>query len=144
MWHAVTPESLRSAVTGAERNALDNAALAPEQTDALREIAANVVAEWRGGLRRVTTLDRRPDHLPAEIMVHVLADFRYRAFTRLPGMRSLLDELRVREWERANQVRDNLAKIGIAPPDPDYAESTAESGKPRPIISNPKAGAILG
>lgn len=87
MWHAVTPESLRAAVTGAERNALDTAALAPEQTDALREIAANIIAEWRGGLRRVTTLDRRPDHLPAEIMVHVLADFRYRAFTRLPFWR---------------------------------------------------------
>lgn len=144
MWNAVTPESLRSAVTGPERDALDKAALAPEQASGLSEIAANIVAEWRGGLRRVTTLDRRPDHLPEEVMVHVLADFRYRAFTRLPGMRSLLDELRVREWERANQVRDNLTKISISPPDPDYAEGAEESGKPRPIVSNPKESAILG
>jgi len=137
MWIKLTPESLLSSVTGKEAARLRTSALAEGQTDALEEIAANVAKEWRGGLRRVTLVDKRDGYVPDELLVHMLADFRYRAFTRLPGMAELLDALRVDEWRRANTVRDALAKVSIQPPDAENAEPVETSGKPGPSISEP-------
>ncbi len=144
MWIALTPDTLLSALSGREAARLRNAALGEGQTDALAEIAANVAAEWRGGLRRVTTLDARDGYVPDEILIHILADYRYRAFTRLPGMADLLDDLRVEEWRRANHVRDNLAKVSVSAPDAAHAESSAASGKPGPAIADPDTDSILG
>ncbi len=144
MWIALNRDTLLSRVTAPEASALNRAATDPAQLAVLDEIAAQVAAEWRGGLRRVTTLDARPDRVPPELLVHILADYRYRAYTRLPGMGGLMDDLRVEEWRRANQVRDNLIKVAVGPPEPAYAETVEQSGKPRPMISNPLNGATLG
>jgi hypothetical protein len=133
-WQTVTPTALLARLSDPERRALEQVAAAPDQANALAEIAALVVADWRGGLRRVTRLHADRARLPEEIMLHVLADFRYRAFTRLPNMRSLLDELRVREWERAMRVRDNLADISVEEPDDPEGALT---GRPLPSVSVP-------
>ena len=101
----------------------------------LDAIAHEVAEDWRGGLRRVTTLDKRADAVPSEILIHVLADFRYRAFTRLPGMRSLLDERRVAEWDRAMAVRDALAKVSYAPPEDENLEAPDAVSLPLPEIA---------
>ena len=116
MWIELTVQELISRVTGVELDALQTAATSPEQEDVLADIARINAAEWRGGLELVTTLSKRKIAVPEEVMLHVLADFRYRAFTRIPGMKKLLDDLRIREWERANHVRDHLGKILIEPP----------------------------
>ena len=144
MWIHLTAQTLLSRVTAAEASRLSTAAIDSGQTDALEEVAALVAAEWRGGLRRVTVVDSRDGYVPDEILPHVLADFRYRAFTRLPGMSGLLDDLRVAEWTRANQVRDNLHKVSVAAPDAAYAESAGSSGKPGPAVSDPDETSILG
>ena len=144
MWIQLTPETLLGSITGMEAARLRTAALGDGQTDALSDIAANVAKEWRGGLRRVTVVDSREGYVPDEILVHILADFRYRAFTRLPGMAELLDALRVDEWKRANQVRDSLSKISIQAPEAEYAETAANSGKPGPAIADPETDSILG
>ena len=144
MWIQLTPETLLGSITGMEAARLRTAALGDGQTDALSDIAANVAEEWRGGLRRVTVVDSREGYVPDELLVHILADFRYRAFTRLPGMSELLDDLRVKEWERANQVRDSLSKISIQAPEAEYAETAANSGKPGPAIADPETDSILG
>lgn len=144
MWNPLTPSTLLAALSGRESAALRSAALGDGQSDALVEIAALVAEEWRGGLRRVTLVDARAGYVPSELMVHMLADYRYRAFTRLPGMSDLLDALRVDEWKRANQVRDNLNKVSIAPPDPAFAETSGASGKPGPAIADPDTHSILG
>ncbi len=125
MWIELNADTLLTRVTGAEASALSRAALAFGQEDVLEEIAGQVAGEWRGGLRRVTVLDARPARVPDELITHILADFRYRAYTRLPGMGELLDDLRTAEWRRANQVRDALDKVTIAPPDPEHAEPSA-------------------
>jgi hypothetical protein len=138
MWVELTPEILLAALSGPERDALSRAAVGPAQEDALGEIAANIAAEWRGGLRRVVRLDARPLYVPDELLTHILADYRYRAFTRLPGMSRLLDEPRREEWRRANAVRDNIHKLSIAPPDENNAETIENSGRPGPAIGNPK------
>jgi hypothetical protein len=116
MWQMLTPEALLSRLSGPEHQALDRAAIDWQQDDALAAIAHEVAEEWRGGLRRVTTVDVRTDAVPSEVLIHILADFRYRAFTRLPGMRQLLDERRVEEWKRALSIRDNLHKISYELP----------------------------
>jgi len=144
MWIQLTPETLLGSITGMEAARLRTAALGDGQTDALSDIAANVAEEWRGGLRRVTVVDSREGYVPDELLIHILADFRYRAFTRLPGMSELLDDLRVKEWERANQVRDSLSKISIQAPEADYAETATNSGKPGPAIADSETDSILG
>ncbi len=135
-WLILDKEALLSRLTGPEHEALDRAATDWTQGNPLDEIAHEVAEDWRGGLRRVTTLDRRTDAVPSEILIHLLADFRYRAFTRLPGMRSLLDERRVAEWERAMAIRDALAKVSYAPPDEGNAEAGTRAPLPEITVSH--------
>lgn len=143
MWLELTPDTLLTALSVRERAALGTAAVADSQVDVLTDIATTVAAEWRGALRRVVILDRRPNYVPDELLVHILADYRYRAFTRLPGMANLLDELRVREWDRANHVRDHIQRVAVAPPDPANAEPADASGKPGPAIADPEQHSIM-
>jgi hypothetical protein len=143
MWIPLTSDSLLNALTSPEHTALNNAAVAQGQENVLTDIASSVAKEWRGGLRRICTVDARAGYVPDELLIHILADFRYRAFTRMPGMKGLLDDLRIEEWKRANQVRDNLAKISIVPPDDAYAETSTESGSPSPSIVDPEETSVL-
>jgi hypothetical protein len=143
MWTELTADTLLSCVTGTEAAKLNTIATKPGQMDVLADIASQIAKEWRGGLRRFNVLDKRPGYVPDELMVHILAHFRYRAYTRLPGMSELLDELRVAEWDRANTVRDTLNKISVEAPDSDNAETVTTSGKPGPSISYPDGESIL-
>lgn len=144
MWIQLTADTLLSRVTGPEQAKLNTAALKAGQTGVLDEIALQIAKEWRGGLRKVTALDAREGYVPDELLIHMLADFRYRAYTRIPGMAELLDDLRVNEWNRANQVRDALVKVSIQAPDAEHAETSATSGKPGPAIADPETDSILG
>lgn len=135
MWRELTPELLRSRISEPEQIALQNTAVATGKDDVLADVAREVAAEWRGGLARITALSARPLALPDEVMIHVLADYRYRAYTRLPGMEAFLDERRVAEWQRANHVRDNLGKVQIAPPED--APPAGAAAPPTPSIRVP-------
>ncbi len=143
MWIQLTAESLLTRVSANEQSRLNRAAVASAQGNVLVEIASQIAADWRSGLRRVTSVDTRPDYVPDELLTHVLAHFRYASYTRLPGMEELLDDRRVAEWTRANQVRDNLIKHSIAAPDPAYTESLTTSGKPGPAIAEPPTSTVL-
>lgn len=146
MWIDLTPDLLLRRVSAPERDALATAAADPSQTGTLEDTAAMVAADWRAGLRRICAPDLRPLRVPDELLIHILADFRYRAYTRLPGMAELLDALRVKEFDRAVEVRDTLNKWTVAPPEEGSAEG-AESGspgKPGPLIRDPDADAVLG
>ena len=144
MWIQLTADTLLSRVTGPEQAKLNTAALKAGQAAVLDEIASQIAKEWRGGLRKVTSLDAREGYVPDELLIHMLADFRYRAYTRIPGMSDLLDDLRVKEWDRANTVRDSLVKVSIQAPEAEYAETSATSGKPGPSIADPETDSILG
>lgn len=128
MWIELTSELLRTSLSSPERDALDNAAVAADQQNVLSEIAANVASEWRGGIRTVCVIDSRASYVPDELLIHILADFRYRAFTRLPDMRGLLDDLRVKEWDRACKVRDTLKEMTFVLPDAEHQEAAEQSG----------------
>jgi hypothetical protein len=141
MWISVTKDLLISRVTEAERNVLATAAIADEQ-DPLAEIADSVVKEWRGGLRRVTPM-ATGNTLPEEILIHVLADFRYRACTRIPSAKALLSDERIAEWTRANTVRDNLKAIDFEQPTSEQAETSSVSGHPGPAVADPATPTLL-
>jgi len=132
MWIELTPDLILKRISAPEKNALNSAAKDIEQEDVLAEVCGLVAPDWRGVLARYVTLDPRPLALPDELMIHILADFRYRAWTRLPNMKTFLDERRVAEWERANKVRDTLLHTyTIEPP-----EGVPPSGNV-PSITNP-------
>lgn len=135
MWNQLTSELLRTSLSASERATLDKVALDPEQQNVLAEIATNVASEWRGGLRSVCVVDSRAGYVPDELLLHILADFRYRAFTRLPGMKGLLDDLRVKEWDRAMKVRDNLKGMTVVLPDSEHQESAEQSGSGTELAS---------
>ena len=139
MWIELTSDALLARVASSEESRLRTAATRDSQPDPLGEIASQLSKEWRSGLRRVTTVDTRDGYIPDELLIHILADFRYRAYTRFPGMSELLDTLRVEEWRRANTVRDNLNKVSIEAPLPEYAPSAENSGTPDPVFSVPES-----
>jgi len=94
-----------------------------DAVDAILQAACHNVAEsWRGRLRTVTDIDARADYVPTELLQYILVHVRYMAYTRLPNMETLLDRLRQREWERANQVFDNLGDFYLEPPEEPMAD----------------------
>ncbi|MDO5462426.1 MAG: hypothetical protein Q4F99_02935 [bacterium] len=132
MWTILTDDALLSRLSAKERDILDRVAVDWTQDNALAQIAHEVAEEWRGALRRVTMVDTRTDAVPSEILIHILADFRYRAVTRLPGLRALLDENRVKEWERALAIRDKLATISYEHPAAEYRPEDEAISLPLP------------
>jgi len=118
MWLQLTPDLILSRVVGPEKAALDSAAKDAAQFEILSDVAALVSSEWRGAIARAVPIDKRRGFVPDELMIHILADFRYRAATRIPNIKALLDDRRVKEWERANKVRDDLlGTFAIEPPE---------------------------
>lgn len=134
MWIELTTERIRAAMTPQEQNAL-----AKGDDTVLAEIAANVAAEWRGGLRKACSIDSRTGYIPDELMIHILADFRVRAAGRLPGMKALIDEVRMEEWKRAMTIRDSLKDQTFVLPETDFIETAVTSGEGIELASGPGA-----
>lgn len=106
-WIELTEMEVFSRLSDTEMEALKDSATNSEQPDVVAKIISMCVQEWRGLIRRHHAV-AGGNTIPTEIEGHVLADIRYRLFTRLPGMKALLDERRVDEWEEANRTKDRL------------------------------------
>lgn len=130
MWVELTVARLRAAMTDQEQ-----AALSKGDPTILDDIAANVAAEWRGGLRKVGPVDSRAGYVPDELLIHILPDFRFRAAMRLPGMKALIDDLRMEEWKRAMKVRDALKEQTFVIPDAANTESAETAGEGVELVS---------
>ena len=126
MWIELNSNELRTHLAVPELSALETTEVEDledgqdnrEAVEAILQAACHNIAEtWRGRLRTVTQVDRRTDYIPTELLQYILVHVRYSAYTRLPNMETLLDRLRQREWERANQIFDNLEDFYIEPPD---------------------------
>lgn len=135
MWKILTSADLLNRLSDREKTSLETAAINIAQQDVLAEIVTLVADDWRSRIGMYHVVDIRPDSIPSELLMHILADFRYRAFTRLPSMQSLLDDLRVKEWDRAMRVMDTLQDYVIANPDP--ANMPPETSGGAPIITVP-------
>lgn len=107
-WIQLTINDVYDRLTAPEVSALKSAATkAGQSATVVGSIISMCVQEWRGALRRHHVL-AAGETVPGELEAHVLADIRYRLFTRLPGMKNLLDELRVEEWREARRVLGKL------------------------------------
>lgn len=126
-WISITEAYVRTRLSGPELTALKSAALAAGQTNPLTDIVSKTVAEWRGKLRRYHTLGDG-ETIPDELEIHVLSMIRYRMITRLPGMKALLDDARVDEWEKANYALNNLDEYVFEAPTTEDTSTSSSSG----------------
>lgn len=117
MWLELNPTLLKTHLADAEIAALATVAKPPEVERILTDECRNVAEAWRGRIRKYHSVDKRDSYLPQELIQFALAHVRYSCFTRLPNMGSLLDDLRVKEWERANEIFDDPRKIDIQEPE---------------------------
>lgn len=131
MWLELNKDLLRTHLADSEIEALNTAAV--ETENILQEECHRWAEAWRGRLRKVMTIDRREDFVPSELLTFILIHVRYSSFTRLPGMEPLLDRLRQREWDLANDMFDHPDKVAIEEPE----EPEEDDGDPM-IVVNPR------
>lgn len=135
MWIRLSPELLRTHLAATEITALSNVQV-PFDVDAiLQDECHNISEAWRSKIRLFHSVDKRANYVPESVLEYVLIHLRYACYTRLPAMGELLDELRRREWDRANDVLDNIRKWAIDPVEPEEEEETV-SGNPVVIVHN--------
>ena len=130
MWKILDKNDLLSRLTAQEKNALNTASTDISQASALDDVCALVAQEWRSRIAKYHTVDVRALAIPDELLIHILADYRYRAFTRLPNMSFLLDQLRVDEWKEARDVLDNLDDFSLTPPETENMPETSATDEP--------------
>lgn len=150
MW--ITPDLAlcQTRLTGAEWTALSSAALKSGQTaDAVaQEVIDTQVTRIRGRVPQTAQLGAAGT-IPDEMKGAFLALWLYEFITRIPAMKSLLDELRVKSWENANAELAALSngRINLVPPveaapaDEQAAGPDVQIGRASRVIQN--AGDLL-
>ena len=114
-WVKLDTDLLKTHLADSEQEALNTVAV--EADNILQEECHHWAEAWRGRIKKYHVIDRREDYVPTQLLAFILIHVRYSSFTRLPGMETLLDKLRQREWEYANQVFENPDKVAIDEPE---------------------------
>ena len=122
-WVELNPELLKTHLAVAEQNALATVQVSFDVDSILEDECKNIANAWRGKIRLFHAIDKRENYVPESLLEYVLVHLRYACYTRLPAMGDLLDDLRRREWERANEIFDNARKMFI-----DEVEEGEEEG----------------
>jgi hypothetical protein len=122
MWIPLTSALLQTKLTAAEFSSISAAQL-PSGTTAAELIAQEItstVAMVRGyvAANRENTLGEG-ETIPDELRDAALCILRHKTFSRIPGLKKLLDEARVREYEDAlAQLKDAAAgRFRVTPPE---------------------------
>lgn len=139
MWLHLTPELLRTHLAEPEIQALATVETTNDVASILAEETHNVAESWRGRIKKYHAIDKRVDYVPSQLLQFILIHVRYASFTRLPQMETLLDELRRKEWERANEIFDDPTKIDIDDPEEEFID---ESSVGPVIFVNPRNYAL--
>lgn len=134
MWIKLEPSLLKTHLAEPEIAALASVAKPVEVERILADECENVAEAWRGRLRKFIRIDKRKGFVPTELLVFILAHVRYSSFTRLPNMETLLDDLRVKEWEKAMDILDDPRKFDIEEPE----EEEAGNGLVPYVFKNPR------
>ena len=122
MWLELNPSLLRTHLADSEILALETAATTADVDNILKEETHNIAEAWRGRLKKGHVIDKRRDYVPSELLQFILIHVRYASFTRLPNMETLLDKLRQKEWDRANELFDHPEKVAIEDPEEEYID----------------------
>lgn len=109
-WNTITIDDVKGVVSASEYSGITTASL-PEGktgTQIVEEVISNAIAEARGYIAaEAANVLGVAGTVPDELRITVLVIIRYRIFTRLPKMKSLLDDLRVKEYDEAmRKLRD--------------------------------------
>lgn len=120
-WITPTLAQCQERLSGPEWSALSRAAKSAEQDgDAMAQVVIdNTVTRIRGRVAaRSENQLGAEGTMPDELMTCFLALWLYDFITRLPGMKSLLDERRVEAWKNAESELRHVAegKIKLVPP----------------------------
>lgn len=135
MWVELTPKLLKTHLAVAEVQALATVQVPFSVDEILADECTNIANLWRGKIRLFHAIDKRDNYVPESLLEYILVTLRYACYTRLPAMGELLDELRRAEWQRANDVMDNIRKFSIDPVEPEEEEYST-SGNPVVIVEN--------
>jgi len=135
MWIELTPQLLKTHLAAAEIAALANVQVPFDVDRILADECRNIANAWRSKIRLFHSIDKRDNYVPESLLEYILIHVRYAAYTRLPAMGELLDDLRRAEWSRANEIMDNIRKWYIDPVDPEE-EEVSTSGNPVVIVNN--------
>lgn len=112
-WVELTPQLLKTHLAAAEIAALGSIQIPIDVDRILADECTNIANAWRGKIRLFHAIDKRENYVPESLLEYILIHLRYACYTRLPAMGDLLDDLRRREWERSNEIFDNLKKMFI-------------------------------
>jgi len=135
MWIELTPQLLKTHLAVAEQNALATVQVSFDVDSILEDECKNIANAWRGKIRLFHSIDKRANYVPESLLEYILIHLRYACYTRLPAMGELLDELRRAEWQRANDVMDNIRKYSIDPVE-EGEEDISTTGNPVVIVKN--------
>lgn len=134
-WTELTPQLLKTHLAAAEIASLASVQVPFDVERILADECRNIANAWRSKIRLFHSVDKRDNYVPESLLEYILIHVRYAAYTRLPAMGELLDDLRRAEWSRANDVLDNIRKWFIDPVDPEE-EEVSTSGNPVVIVDN--------
>lgn len=134
-WVELNPELLKTHLAVAEQNALATVQVSFDVDSILEDECKNIASAWRGKIRLFHSIDKRENYVPESVLEYILIHLRYACYTRLPAMGDLLDDLRRREWERSNEIFDNLRKMFIDEVE-EGEEETNTSNTPVVIVHN--------
>jgi phage gp36-like protein len=133
-WIAITESDVKTRLAGAELSALQTAALASGQSDPLPELIAQVVDEVRGYIAAGGFTLGEGTVVPQKLKSATLAIIRYRVATRLPA-KSFLNEDRVREYQDAIRLLEQVARGQFVVEEPTTPEDEPQGGGGSPGIT---------
>lgn len=133
-WINIDESLVLARLSAPELNAFRTRAIQAGQADPLTEIIDLVVPSVRGaiGANQQNVLADGTT-LPESALRHALAIMRVMIANRLPGMKSLIDDLRLEEWKTAE--RWLLSKPLVEQPDFAASPSDQIQGGNRPRIT---------
>ena len=134
-WVELNPKLLKTHLAVAEVQALATVQVPISVDEILADECKNIANLWRGKIRLFHSIDKRDNYVPESLLEYILVTLRYACYTRLPQMGGLLDELRRAEWNRANDVMDNIRKFAIDEVDPEEEEAES-TNNPVVIVNN--------
>ena len=139
-WATLTLADLKTRFSGSEYSSITQAALADGQDadDVAESVIADVVQLVRGKVAACNqnTLGEGVT-IPSELRDAALAIARGRVLTRLPGMASLLDEVRREEIRSAERLLGDVAKCDFAIEQPETATTQQMGAATMEVIAEP-------
>lgn len=137
-WNTITIADVQNKLAAAEYAAVTTASLPDGKTgsDVVNEEITNAIQEVRGYVAgRVANVAGEGSTVPDELRDTTLVIIRYRVFTRLPGMKRLLDELRVKEYDEALRKLRDVSAGRFRVVDPETPAADQASGSSIQVVS---------